>query len=272
MDIISYSKAKKAEAKADSVQSQVDQMPEFEILEADPVNPEPNKVYLIVQEKEPEVPISEYLFHFDASKLDLADGANVVVWEDLSGNGFDITQASSSLQPTFSADGFNGKPTVEFAGDYLQNSAFTLDGANDFYFAMAIHIDTTAGSQAIFTVNNSGGSEQPIYVYFSGSEQIARAVINGTNSASSTGMDVPRTLAVSLDSGTSRVFRNGVGQGTYTVPAVIDAHDTLTVGARGSGSPTFTGKISEIIYYPRALTDSDKNAVNSYLMSKWGIS
>ena len=59
--------------------------------------------------------------------------------------------------------------------------------------------------------------------------------------------------------------------GTAT-PGTADAPQNLTIGSLGgSASVLWLGNIAEIIIYNAALSDTDRAAVESYLMSKWGI-
>lgn len=67
---------------------------------------------------------------FEADRIGgLADGAGVAQWDDLSGLGHHLKQATGANQPLFKVNRANGKPTVLFDGsnDYLKADAFTLN-------------------------------------------------------------------------------------------------------------------------------------------------
>ena len=56
------------------------------------------------------------VFWLDAKAIGQSDGSAVSAWNDLSGNGYNFTQATAANQPTYNATGLNGNPTVTFNG------------------------------------------------------------------------------------------------------------------------------------------------------------
>jgi hypothetical protein len=46
----------------------------------------------------------------------------------------------------------------------------------------------------------------------------------------------------------------------------------MIIGASENGGFSWIGDIAEIIIYNTALSDANRSAVESYLISKWGIS
>src|SRR3989344_4645836 len=50
------------------------------------------------------------------SNLELNDGDPVVTWEDMSGNGYDVTQATGANQPTYQTSYIGEQPAVLFDG------------------------------------------------------------------------------------------------------------------------------------------------------------
>jgi hypothetical protein len=62
----------------------------------------------------------------DARYIDQSDNTAVSTWSDRSGNGYDATQASGSLQPTFQTAEFGGNGVVRFDGS---NDVLNANGA-----------------------------------------------------------------------------------------------------------------------------------------------
>jgi len=62
----------------------------------------------------------------DASTITL-NGSNVTQWDDKSGNGWDMSQSTSSAQPLLVTDALNGKPVIQTdGGDRLDNTTSSL--------------------------------------------------------------------------------------------------------------------------------------------------
>ena len=63
--------------------------------------------------------------------------------------------------------------------------------------------------------------------------------------------------------------------GSYTLPANMDqanSYNTIYIGTRGDGvTGRFTGTISEILIYNTTPTTIQRQEIESYLASKWGI-
>lgn len=59
---------------------------------------------------------------YDASALSLSNNDPVASWTDMSGNGYNSTQANAANRPIFVENVINGQPVVRFDGsdDYLQ--------------------------------------------------------------------------------------------------------------------------------------------------------
>lgn len=69
---------------------------------------------------------SEVIAYFSADQGVTLNGSNVSQWNDLTGNGYDLAQATASKQPTYTT--VSGLPTVRFDGtnDILKSGTLTL--------------------------------------------------------------------------------------------------------------------------------------------------
>jgi hypothetical protein len=112
---------------------------------------------------------------FDTAAAAAHIGANngfIVTWYDQSGNGLDVTQATESAQPAYSATGFLGlRPGMDFNGSTssLQRASVTqasMGTTGNFYWVCASEITDTSqqcffnwevsGSNRILAINQSG--------------------------------------------------------------------------------------------------------------------
>jgi hypothetical protein len=78
-------------------------------------------------------------------------------------------------------------------------------------------------------------------------------------------------LLSGIRNGTNQLIRrNGatIGSTSFVGQSVV----YNTIGARLSGNEYHNDLIGEILVFNRALLDSEVSAVESYIMTKWGIS
>jgi len=87
---------------------------------------------------------------YDARYLNLADGALVGLWPDLSGNGFDLTQSTTARKPSFKVTGtVAGVPAVSF--DTVDDFITTGNVFGTDFMSPDITIITEYGGAAIPT-------------------------------------------------------------------------------------------------------------------------
>ena len=197
-----------------------------------------------------------------------ADGA-IARWQDKSGNARHATQATLANRPLLKTAIQNGKSVARF------------DGSNDF---MVHGMTTTSGSFSIFAVTKELGVQSSYRGIVavgidsdSGSMLLSKAQSTwGTYSSSSAAS--PSTSAA----GTS-AFRllcmidNGAAGGFFYMDAA--ANGTWAGNTRGQTLPHVGGSagqytysdIAEILVFPSALSDTNRQQVERYLGEKWGI-
>ena len=197
-------------------------------------------------------------------------------WDDKSGNGNDVTQASGALQPTFKINIQNNKSVVDFdGGDFLTGGDFETFGA---------------GGQTVFVVGQTRSTAFQVYVakFFSGGSgtffvaQSDENLIYATNGGSGRVDDVTNApwlinntqlMTCKFDNSFLSTYRNSVllsGSVVQTSPLRINDLD-VTVGSTSAGSLKLTGFISEIIIYDSALSNRARVRVQNYLNNKWNI-
>lgn len=212
----------------------------------------------------------------DAASITESGGA-VSQWNDLSGNGYHLTQSTSTQKPTTGSHTMNGLNVLDFSSDgkdRMAPSSNPLSGASAgtmFYVAQGDGI-TRPGSCAA-PVNGPGGGQDSWYP-FSGS----RYEWFGTNSRKSWSAAGPNDayfidphyICVRAASGAFDEWRNGTS--TYSTGTnTVSFTSSLIVGYNGDGDSATVLDIAEIILYDSALSTSDREAVEAYLAAKWGI-
>jgi hypothetical protein len=209
---------------------------------------------------------------FDAASggsLVAADGA-VARWQDKSGNARHATQATSGNRPIRKINQRSGLDAIQF------------DGTNDFLSLESIEIPA---SHSVFQVYQRLGGVQSFGIagepsryaalWFSDGVlyQISNAnfTTHGTSS-DSTGYFLVSTIRNSTAS--IELRRNGSTVSSVTTGSGVTnaaSGEWTYIGNRTAGN-FHSGNLCEIIVYNTALSDSNRAAVESYLMAKWGIS
>lgn len=212
-------------------------------------------------------PVPNPFMWFDASKIAQANNSAVSSWSDLSGNGRNLSQATSTLQPTFVTSGINSKGSVNFSqasfAQAMSTASLTL--AQPFTCSVVLlQSDTTqdtvwtnAAQNVNMQVRLSGSLKWAVYAngtdvivggtFSSGTATLLTAVFNGNSSSSFLRQD-----------------RSQVGTGATGIPGTRGfSAEAFTVGQ-------FNGKVGEMFFYASALVAGDITTLETYLHNKWG--
>jgi hypothetical protein len=208
------------------------------------------------------------------------DGTAVATWPDMSGNGYDVTQATGANQPLYYNNIFNGKPALSFNGtsQYFQNSAsnpFTAGAARTiFVFAKCL---ADASSFICFRSTTpvwsyqmycNYGSNDGLY-FTDGANTSGNAYATGTLGAKA---DSVLTIRHPGGTGVTPTARfNGVNltnRVNGTTPSTDSGTTGFLVGKREISS-YMNGYIAEIIGYNSSLTDAQCLQVEKYLAAKY---
>lgn len=245
----------------------------------EPVNPQDGDIWFMIPiEPEKPMPVTDCLFRFDASKLGLFDNDKVSEWKDLGNNGNDLMQASASSQPTYLAEGLNGKPTVMFNNSILDSANLLLDRVDGMTLFIVAKYNTVDASQSLFNVGEESSSASVtnrIRARMSGS---AKKLVLDINSLAQVGapMDTtPYIFTASYNNVEVAVSKNGVKgeRKALTGNISIGENAQIRLGRNllTSVPDTYSGLISEVIYFSRALSDDELEQMHTYLKNKWGI-
>jgi hypothetical protein len=222
----------------------------------------------------------------DASTITL-NGSTVSQWNDKSGNGRNVSQATAANQPTLTASGLNGKPVL------------TFDGVNDYLAAASPLIGTTHSLFVLFTptIENQTGSlfgqwsagqtgRFTILVNQISSGAASAGFLNVFNSSSTQGggsgglstevaISNTPTLITSISTTGSeqwKLFKNGTEWDSATITSVYTGVNSAIGSLNGTESSLpFDGTVSELISFPSILSTADRERLEGYFAWKWGL-
>ena len=189
------------------------------------------------------------------------DGSNKVsLWNDKSGNSFNLSQSTSGSQPTY--DPTNSK--VTFSSDSLSATAPTLSQPLTFFTVLEYSGSNTNGQ---YVHDSSTGR----YVFGEWSSD-GWGLNQGDSSLKSTTLN-PITKSVfsyQFNGSSSAVFINGNQELSGTHPT-DNLGGNYVLGAHNGGSlAPFQGSIYEHLIISN-ISSQDRQNIEGYLARKWGI-
>ena len=238
-----------------------------------------------------------------------ADGT-VARWEDKSGNARHMTQSTSGSRPTRKTAIQGGKDVLRFDGsddsmsvssstsmfnflhdgdsttfivfkpdgtsasdrvDFLLNNNIangSIDGKTGFYIRWDNNRSGVAGNRAIPVIANNGNPR------FAGVPNVDTFAPDSAHVLSFVGDMAQSTVGnrgVLRRNGGSALSLDTSATGNAAVPTANASHN-MTLGRQANTSDGFyDGDIAEIILYDSALSSTDREAVENFLLAKWGI-
>ena len=247
---------------------------------------------------------------FDSTmlSLSLANGARVMVWQDMSGGAYgsvgsvmDVEAADASSAPVYNASAMaGGGPGVVFngAGEALssRNLGAAAGDAAMTFFAVIVDTGTTdacCGGVVTTTSATGAGAASCSGITLArdagggGGGGGALNVEYGTDRTRgmyNLGGRLQRVLTVVYNaSGSGDSYVDGchnagpvaaaavIATGTGGIRLNLGARDAAAAaaGAGGGGAQYFKGAIGEVLVYNGALDDASRRAVEAYLADKW---
>ncbi len=205
--------------------------------------------------------------------------SNVTQWTDISGNGASMVQTNSYMYAQLATGVMNGQPAVQFNGS-TSNVATPgvidlLKGANDATIILVTNPSATQvtsselfdGGNAMFRVNQNDNTVNQYLLYWNDP--------NGTGFAN-TGTSIPSGEPQVLDFVKSGLTVNGYLNGTLVNSTTFSWASTAnfqtgpqTWKIGGEQTANFNGQIAEVLFYNRALSDSERGQVEAALMAKY---
>lgn len=229
---------------------------------------------------------SLWLDAIDRSSLTLS-GTTVSQWNDKSGSGLNVTQATGSLQPTYNSASLNNLPSIRFtavSGSSFQElttattNLFNSISNLTYFVVFNLLSASTPPNPSPFSIqnkvsfylsglNNAGGFPGTNVWTYNGSSFVA-------NQNTSITYNQSQQTCLSLATGSQQFFTNGVLGGPQNTPFAFGSGTSLVLRIGYSGYNTndgFNGFISEVLVYTQALTTSQRQQIEGYLAWKWGL-
>lgn len=203
---------------------------------------------------------------YDADDLSTItkDGSDFVSqWDDKSGEGNHVTQATGTDQPLWVDGAHNSRDTIRFDGtnDWLNVDPFTSGAA------------TQPVSIFIVCTMPSGGSDQVVIdgdtarIIFGRTGTIYR-VFAGTELTGTTTTTALRQYRVLANGASSDLRRNE--SSILSGAAGASSLNGITFGANFVGGEAANCDISEVLVYDANVTGADLALIEQYLQDRWG--
>jgi hypothetical protein len=205
----------------------------------------------------------------------------IALWDDQSGNGYHLSQATAGNRPTLVTNRFKGYPAVDFnstLSQWLSNAAFPwTQSKTSGHWIVACQLDTGVASSAVVSSTQDQlaieVNGETVYGYLNG------AAVQFGQTLVPTRQGVVLRLHYDGSQATNatrlRMFRNHVQRNpTYTgvIPATTFAGGpTLYMGriaAAAGASGWFKGRVVEAAFFD-AISDANATAVTNYFGAKY---
>ena len=231
-----------------------------------------------------------------------SSGSDVARWEDKSGGGYHVTQATAANRPHYVTNTLNGKPVIECTAQWL-----TASTASDWNF-----LHNTTGSTvvavwkagtsadpnapyALLGTTNDGGGSIGLQITYDDRANLGRndtfrsvigrggtpLVVNNFTGNGGLPANTPAIVTVTSDPGSATAASrsglrvNGAAaaeSNTATGTAsTSNASFPLALGSAGSDRLPLVGYIAEVVIADAMLSDPDRERVEGYLAHKWGL-
>ena len=215
----------------------------------------------------------------DRTTLTLSSSNTITGWTEKSGANRTVTTNSTGI---YSATAMNGRPGIQFSpGNVMTSSTAATLGNN--YTVFVVFTATSPGPVSLNVPIFVGSSANGLWLTYRGDFQVYQSRREGgahiTNSYYTT-INVPVIMTGFASSAIPQqtVFLNGYGGDVVNSAAASNVGATTIYIPGGEpywGGPAngmFNGVISEILLFSNALTTTQRQTIEGYLSSKWGIS
>ncbi len=214
-----------------------------------------------------------------ADKGVTTSGSQVSAWIDQSGNGNDVSQGTSTLQPSFSNNEINYNDALYFSSDNIEG----IGGFHTHEYFVVLKPDNTISNTLAngYVLGFETGATTGFYV---GDENIIGNDLFGQTLDTDAYDAAATSASISNDDVIVFNVRNNAGATAYEMYAngtsfAVSSNGTfanisdnpLRIGNSFNNDAAFEGYVSEVISYSAAQTTAVRRDIESYLALKYGV-
>lgn len=242
----------------------------------------------------PAPPVAGVGMWYDAtvsSSITDAGAGAVSQWNDLSGNGHNLTQVGGGTQPTTGARTINSLNVLDFDGNDYMISSTGLNATAFTIFIIMQQDGTAASSQGLLTLTNTQTAHdlnglmvelrtnKYALDWGEGSSSASAGDFVAQHQTSGTANTNAHMLRIAADTsarthhvdGTATTLTNFASSGTTTFMSGLGSDSLLIrIGVRTSVTFPYNGAVGEVLVYASVLSGGDITTVENYLRAKWG--
>ena len=234
----------------------------------------------------------------DAASITL-NGTTVSQWNDKSGNGYNVSNATAATQPDYLATGFNGKPTLQATGgDFLDGGTTALgrnvggitcalvglhptgspfvSNANEIFISAAGNAGTTRFATSPNATAGATANRYAIAGRRLDSDSFA-SVSSTTDSLANSGNPWIRVAQRAYSAGVANHWTDGTQDmtnatvGTQTAGNTSDTDSLRLSIFTGAGAVPTGTQLSEIVLTHSTMTTNDRQKLEGYLAWHWEL-
>lgn len=209
----------------------------------------------------------------DAGQNVTVTGSGVSLWGDSTGQGNDVAQGSDANRPALISSWRNGRPAIQGAlGKNLRLDAFTSGALSQGNTVFAVTGWHTGSAAYLFDGAVDVAERHAVQTTATQARMYSGLNFNsGSNPASDSS---PTVCAFTYDGAASRMDFWPQGEAVFstTGDAGAQSFDGITIGdARALGGTNWIQPYAEFLIYDSVLSAGDRDAVATYLQSKYDI-
>lgn len=215
-----------------------------------------------------------YSYYTATSLTTLSDNDTVSGWDDSSGSSRPLTQSNSGFRPSYKVNIVNSQPTVRFDGSrYMTYASAPTTGAQATTI-FAVARPSSLGGYRHIAHWGTGGTNQAFGLTTYGNNWNGHFWSSNYNSAE-TASTTDFSIVILQYTGTAvRIYINGTisstGNSNFTLN--VNSAYSLHVGSRIYAiAEAFVGDISELIITTTDNSSTEREAVECFLSSRYGI-
>lgn len=205
---------------------------------------------------------------FDATTggSNVTTGNLVARLEDISGNGYHMTQATAASQPTLTAAVLNGYAGLTFAGGDIMANSGTIVGGSTNRTIIAVCSGSTSASNRVFYLGTSSASSG---AQFAVTGETAVRVANGSRVFTTSLSSTHAVFSVELDGADCTGISAWLNGSALAESST--SNRTLNTAAGAAIGDSLGGDILELAVFDSALATADREQIETYLQFKYGI-